>query len=64
MKEEFITVKNENNEIVGKRYVTNKVLAANVHGYIVNGQYLFGIKEYEIMQEYVEDNPDLPVLED
>lgn len=56
---EYIVVRNEKNEPVGRREVSSKKLAQNVSGYILNGDLVQSIGEFKKDQELAKNLPDI-----
>lgn len=59
LKDEYIVVKDTNNNAIGKRKVHSKVIAQNRNCYIINHSLVFAIPFYYIMQEEVKDLPEI-----
>jgi hypothetical protein len=59
LKEEYIVVKNVDNNAVGKRRVRSKLNIQNHACYLINDDLLYSYVDYELMQEQAKYLPEL-----
>ena len=59
LKDEYIGVRDTNENLIGKKKVHSKVIAQNRNCYIINHSLVFAIPFYYIMQEEVKDLPEI-----
>jgi len=59
LKDEYVGVRDANENLIGKRKVYSKVIAQNRNCYIINYNLVFAIPFYYIMQEEVKDLPEV-----
>ncbi len=62
LKEEYIVVKNFENQSVGKRRVRSKLNVQNHACYLINDDLLYTYVDYELMQEQAKYLPELEEL--
>ena len=59
LKDEYIGVRDTNENLIGKRKVYSKVIAQNKNCYIINHNLVFAIPFYYIMQVETKDLPEV-----
>lgn len=58
MEQEYLILKDENGNLIGKTKVFSKVASQNFSAWIVNGNLVYGYAEYAYMQELAKNLPD------